>query len=379
MTQTEIEWGLSQEFTIYKHSDRRKHEINYMHIPVTKFDFCREDIEIWNDIYRKLLDSGWDKIVRTRSGGISIAGSNALGAVWDCRQTNASIEITLVNNTGMWRWQISNSPSIRTDDRTVLNGHGKPIYGRTAFKRFRQKCEKAGICLENYESDNGSAIKETIQAPPVKLQNESSIDNIYKNCYHVDFHSSYPAGLCNAYPEFRKVIEPMYELREQRPMYKAILNFTIGFMQSNQIKAKYAALSKAAIEDNNKRVYALADMVREAHYVPLLYNTDGFWYHDIHGLGPFHGPGEGDGLGQWHTDHHAEKLRIKSAGAYEFIENGKYYPVIRGRTLLDLAKHRRDWEWGDIYNEQAKEITYKFIEGVGIIGTDEFNERAKVI
>ena len=120
-------------------------------------------------------------------------------------------------------------------------------------------------------------------------------------------------------------------------------------MQSSIIHARYARLSRDAIHDNNRRVYELAERVRAAGYIPLLYNTDGFWYCDPEHKGPYHGAGEGSGLGEWHTDHHAEKWRAKSAGAYEYIENGEYTPVIRGRTRLDLTQHRRDWQWGDIF------------------------------
>lgn len=368
MTERDLEWGLSPEFTVYKHGIRELHGVNYMKIPVTKFDFCREDIEVWNDIYQKLLKSGWKQIIRTPSGGISIAGTNAAGAVWDCRTTKNSIELTLVNNTGMWRWQISNSPSVRTDDRTVLNGHGKPIYGRVAFKRFRNQCEKKGIDLEKYATEDGENTKSLIEAPPVKIADSGFLEIEFNDCYHVDFHGSYPAGLCNTHPEFRDVIEPMFELRHKRPMYKAILNFTIGFMQSSIIQARYARLSRDAIHDNNRRVYELAKRVHDAGYMVLLYNTDGFWYCDISHKGQYHGEGEGDKMGQWHTDHHAERWRAKSAGAYEFIEAGKYTPVIRGRTHLDTTQHRRDWQWGDIFEEEARPQTFRFIEGVGIVG-----------
>ena len=81
----------------------------------------------------------------------------------------------------------------------------------------------------------------------------------------------------------------------------------------------------------------------------ILTNVDGIWYTgDI-----YHGDGEGDKLGQWSNDHMNCTCRAKSAGAYEYIENGEYHAVVRGSTNLDKIKPRDQWVWGDIYNEDA--------------------------
>jgi hypothetical protein len=104
--------------------------------------------------------------------------------------------------------------------------------------------------------------------------------------------------------------------------------------------------------------------LRQAGRQILAYNTDGIWYAGEE----YHGEGEGPELGQWGHDHRNCKIRFKSAGAYEFIEDGKYYPVIRGLTLLDKVKDRdTEWQWGDIFN--APEYGYYFDEDKGVVKT----------
>ena len=41
---------------------------------------------------------------------------------------------------------------------------------------------------------------------------------------------------------------------------------------------------------------------------------------------------------------------------YEFIEDGKYTPVVRGKTKLDRVKPRSEWQWGDIFKYDANEL-----------------------
>jgi hypothetical protein len=57
---------------------------------------------------------------------------------------------------------------------------------------------------------------------------------------------------------------------------------------------------------------------------------------------------------------------MRSAGAYEFIEDGKYHVRLRGHTNLDHIKPRSCWEWGDIYQDECVVINFEFVEGVGV-------------
>jgi hypothetical protein len=53
---------------------------------------------------------------------------------------------------------------------------------------------------------------------------------------------------------------------------------------------------------------------------------------------------------------------MASAGAYEFIEKGQYFPVIRG-IPNDI---KTEWKWGDIYKEKAIPSIFSFTEEGGV-------------
>lgn len=233
-------------------------------------------------------------------------------------------------------------------------GTKKTITGSKGFRLFEEEAKKYGINMEEYATNNGAEIKKTI--PPLLIKaNKFLFDQTLENAHHIDFHSSFPAGLVNAYPEFRPVIEHFYKGRKEHEEYKTVLNSSIGYMQSKDCcNAKWAHLSKAAIIDNNKRLREMAQKLIMNGNELLAYNTDGIWYMgDI-----YHGEGEGKNLGQWENDHVNCTIRFKSAGSYEYIENGIYTPVVRGLTTYDIEVPREQWVWGDIYKGSAIEYIY---------------------
>lgn len=335
-------------------------KVNKLLIPCHVCDNTKDGAHEFNQYYQEVLKlTGWNTIVRTPSGGVSIARQNFKPPMWDIKATNACIEITLIG-IYMLRIQFRQNSSVKEDNQPK-------IYGREAFSAFKKWLLLDGIDLEDYAIDNGAEVKKTIPKYIIKMENEKYKDCIFKNVHHIDFHNSFPAGLVNTHPEFGGVITMAYNTRKTRPINKAILNYSIGFMQSiSMTGAQWAHLAKDAIEDNNKRVEELAAKVAASGRLILSYNTDGFWYAgEI-----YHGEGEGKALGQWENDHINCKFRAKSAGAYEYIEDGNYFPVVRGRTNLDLIKPRTEWEWGDIYRREAQVIEFFWEEGVGLTYKD---------
>ena len=103
---------------------------------------------------------------------------------------------------------------------------------------------------------------------------------------------------------------------------------------------------------NKSEIYKVMSLINKRGYKPLLLNTDGIWYQADQPLDIE----DSNELGGWKHDHKQCKLRVKSSGSYEFIENSVYTPVQRGSTLLDRSKPRELWKWGDIYQEDAKKI-----------------------
>lgn len=335
---------------------------NYFKIPTTRLHYSPENIELFNSIYLDMKKKAkfYTPIIRTASGGISLKKPpKASMYQWDFRQSGFFSELTIINPSGCWRIQIA--PGKKSDEMT-----SKPfLSGRQAFFAFRDFLKaKFNITLEDYKIYDGEVVNHTIEKPLIFMRMEAiTKDKTFEHVHHIDFHNSYPAGLANTHEEFREAINYLYEHRYEKPSYKDLLNFSIGFMHSKYVSYAYAHLAKDAIADSNKRVKELASRVERSGGRILLYNTDGFWYTGH----VFHGKGEGKGLGEWHNDHVDCRFRAKSAGAYEYIENEVYTPVIRGYTDLDKIKDRGNWSWGDIYQRDCEVKLYKFDEEKGFV------------
>ena len=319
--------------------------LNYLLIPVSVFDITEEGAREFNKIYYWLKSKKLNKLVRTKSGGIKLGGKLRLPA-WDIKTNRYCVEITAILEGRAWRIQFRTKPP-------------EGMSGRKAFTEFKKLLLKDGIDLEDYAIENGEEVKAEIEKPLIGAVRDWMYDVLYEGVNHIDFHSSYPAGLANTHPEFRKTLEKIYKKRNEENMCKNILNFSIGFMQSlGGCSARWAHLSRDAIKDNNDRVRELARRLDKSGRLVISFNTDGIWYR-----GPvFHGKGEGDNMGDWHNDRINCQFRMKSDGAYEFIEDGIYYPVVRGISN-DV---KGDWQWGDIYTDKAQAQLFTFTEEKGI-------------
>ena len=340
--------------------------VNKLKMPVHVINISEEGAHQMNVYYHALLKSNYNTIVRTKKFAISISKGNFRPPMWDVRYSRSCLEITIVGEERMLRIQFRQNNALDADK----SGEERKIYGRQAVNAFRKELEKDGIDLDDYIIDNGVEVKKTIPKYIIREadRNVCGKDIVWEGCHHIDFHNSFPAGLCNTHPEFRPTVERLYLTRKTKPINKAILNYSIGFFQSiDGCGAQWAHLSKDAIKDNNDRLWELSQRLTDAGRKVLLWNTDGVWYQgDI-----YHGDGEGKNLGEWENDHVNCKFRAKSRGAYEFVEDGKYYPVLRGHTKLDKQKSRDQWEWGDIFNLDAEVIEFYWIEGIGLV--DENN------
>lgn len=311
---------------------------NYIYIPVTRTDNPDE----FNEVLFSYNKRGYNKLNRTPSGGISVKGFRGTGISLTTNKWGA--ELIIIDYEGCFRLQFRNKI---LDDIDEVE---KKITGKQSLNKFYQELKQIGIDLEDYAIDNGKEVKETIEKPMIKLERHSFTDITFENAHHIDINSSYPAGVKEYHPEFGPVIDKWYRLkREGNKEYKAYLNLMIGTMQSKYIGYKYADISAYAIKRNNDKIIEMAQWLKNNGRTVISYNTDGIWF-----IGePY--PNSSKELGEFKQDHTNCKFRAKSAGAYEFIEDGKYYPVIRGKTRLDDIKKRDEWRWGDIYQDSAQE------------------------
>lgn len=341
-------------------------DVNIKLIPVTVFDISENGADEFNEIYRFHLENYENKITWTHSKGISTDRRIFRPPMWDIRITESCFEIISILTNGMRRFQFRSPLKPEESGEEV-----ELVAGYKAVSMFAKKLkELTGIDLYKYRVHNGMELK--AKAPKYMVSVNKSMcheSNCIEDCrtyqgvHHIDFHSSFGAGLANSYPEFRSTIEYFYNRRHERPEYKSVLNSTVGkFWSASYLNAAYAPLAIAAIADNNNRLMKISEDLEESGRVPLLWNTDGVWY-----LGDiYHGPGEGKGLGEWENDHVNCTFRVKTKGAYEYIENGIYHSVIRG--VPNSA--RSAWKWGDIFKIKTKKekvSEYKFIPGKGAV------------
>lgn len=347
------------DLTKYK-SAPLSYDLNFLKIPVTVFDINEEGAREWNEVYEfhKSLNYA-SEIVRTESGGICLDKKYYKPPSWDVKEHQSCLELTSLMINGARRFQF------RQETTTDITAMG----GRKAISLFSRHLKRiSGINLKEYKITNGMRVRQEVPKYLIKVNNQfihesSFIEDArtFYNVHHADFHQSFPAGLANTHPEFRATIEYFYTRRKKHPEYKGALNSLIGIMWSPSFqRACYANLARDAISDNNCRVLNLTKRLEETGRIPLLWNTDGIWYMgDI-----YHGPGEGSGIGEWENDHINCKFRVKSRGAYEFIENGEYHSVVRGIRKEEQA----GWQWGDIFNPHTrKQKFFEFNKEKGIV------------
>ena len=343
-------------------------------IPITIFDLNDDGMKAFNEVYNYIKsDKDLTLIVRTPGGYISKDRRYFLPPMYDVRSSKSGVEITLLLEEGCWRFQF----------RYNFKKEAEAMAGKEAFQRFTSKLKSiSNIDIWDYKTADGIEYKRN-NAPTYIIDVDESLNRptnsidealTWENVHHLDFHNSFPAGLANTCPEFRKTIEFFYNNRKSHPEYKGVLNSLIGVMWSEHFYgACFSPLAIAAINDNNNRLMEITKRLEESDRVPLLWNTDGIWYAgDV-----YHGEGEGNNLGEWENDYINCKLRIKSKGAYEFmgteIKTGeiKYKPVIRGQTNLDKIKPRESWQWGDIFSKEAVVNEYGFNEEIGVYKINE--------
>lgn len=338
--------------------------INYRYMPTTYFNYNSQNVKIWNKLIKILQKYGEDHMIdRTMSGGIK-KNMKLLNVqpLFDLKRSNNGAEITYIG-TKSFRLQIGSSP----DNKSIF---GKYISGRHAFNIFKNtlKMEKVmgknTVNFENYKIENGEEVNSTIEKPYIKMGRSLELHQPYYGVNHIDIHSAYAGGLVKSYPEFEPVIKHFYTLRQKKSedsiLYKSIPNLAIGFMHSSYCQYQYSHISKAAIENTNRLLDKLTNLLLEAGRTPLLYNTDGIWYEgDI-----YHNKDAGEGklYGMWENNHVNCKFKAKSVGCYQYEEDGVYHPVVRGQTLLDKKLPRSRWKWDDIYSLDASEIIEYYID-----------------
>ena len=329
---------------------------NYMKFPRTTLEATEENKTWMNKVIVAAQNSPINKIVRTTSGGISTdvwEKKTFRPPCYDIIVNGANIEITLVLEIGCCRILFTNYEVDKTTGRQKMSG-------REAWKQF-EKVVKECFCqpLESVANteEEGEAAKAAFPKAHIEIFGKPQIGKevVYENVHHMDIHSAHCAGMAHAHPEYKTAFLRLYDNRHTNPIYKDVLTHIWGFAQSKHTRGyafRWAQWSKEALEWTNCQIESMCLELLENGRKPLLLNTDGIWYQ-----GDRYSPAnEGGDMGQWAHDHTDCRLRIKSAGSYEFMEGDTYKAVVRGRTRLDKVKPREEWEWGDIFQEGANKV-----------------------
>lgn len=326
---------------------------NKLNIPVNNIGFNDEGMIEFNEIYHYCLEKEregiFHEMLLTKSKGICQATGKLRGACWCITVKTSFIEI-LIRNVDARYYRF-------------IVGYGKEkskgLSGRRAFQLYCKELLKDGVDIETLAIKNGKEVKQTIPSP--KIDCVVAYDRTFYNAHHIDLNSAFNAGMIDSFPQLATSVKRMYDKRKEHSYYKDVLNMTQGFMQSELVSYKYSHISKAGYEWTNRRINELSKKLEESGRRILGYNTDGIWYQgDL-----YHDDDEGKAIGQWKHDYTDCKIRYKSKGCYEFVDNtGHYKPVFRGQSSLERVKARENWEWGDIFNGDF--VTYRFTEGIGL-------------
>lgn len=326
-------------------------DLNFIKIPRTVLEPTIENADRFNKIIEAIEICKMKPLYKTKSGGISIANGRYRGCQYGFWITQGKYyEVCLLLTIGCFRIQFRNVLHMDEDKNS------KEFTGFDAWKAFMKECKKQNVNVEEHKisREQGLIEKSMIESPMIQLLNESYAGKnvVFENAHHIDFNSAHITGMCEAAPDLRPVFEKIYEERKKNPVFKKVLVCTWGYMQSKGVDYGYSHLSRAGMEWTNSHVTEMIKKLRESGRMPIMTNTDGIWYTgEI-----YHDENEGHCLGQWKNDHINCKLRIKSKGAYEFIEDGKYNVVVRGKTRYENFVPREKWNWGDIFKIDTEHL-----------------------
>lgn len=379
---------LNKHNLAYAKIDVRDHStINLHTFPQNQFTYKNEEmIEAFNEIFFYLRDTGMKLIRLANANGISTR-KFGYGA-FNVFHTNARTVMYVVVGDVGFRMSIG---AIKSDDE---------ITGTKAFQKFKRVCESVGFDLSTIATKRGKEISDKETGEIEKYKKEVLTDRVgryafHSNSNHIDINSAFMANASTGeFAALRPAVQKIYDAKaniklmypntykdlstpegKEYDLYKGVLTHCYGYMRSQFCIIDghgyaLANVAKQAVNETNKQLEAMRNKLILLGWIPTMFNTDGIWFDtppsvkkkdilealkdDI-----------GDELGQWKLDVYGARMRIKSAGSYEYTEfdyeNGKtyYHPVQSGLTTLDKIKPRSEWKWGDIF-DYATAIVHEF-------------------
>lgn len=274
--------------------------------------------EEFNNLVKECKNKNYQKLIRTKSGGIAFKNSYCPSS-YDVKIYNAAAELTIKDELGYRRIQLRRSGDPLTTKKGVSGTRAYQILTKNGS--LENDIEEKQVELDRWYQKRLCGPYENI---------------IFEHVNHLDLNSAFPYYLQIIKPEFKEIVEYHYKHRKVDAISKAIMNYGIGCMRYKMPNTwKWIMINvKKRLEEECKNIKGTI----------LAFNVDGIWF-----TGNWKGTA-GTELGQFKLDHKDVKIRFKSAGAYEYIEDGKYHSSQSGVEL------KYNNEWGDIYKNNPKGI-----------------------
>lgn len=323
-----------------------------------------EHVETMNFVFEAMAQLSFKRTKLTHSGGVSTDKQYFKEQVFsyhiDDTTLANSFRIIIIFGPLLWHFQFGGVEGVDGQRIDALSAY--QTFARVARTKFNLNLKDNRIDVEE-----GYRIKQEEIEPPFvhAYQTHKVTDPFVQHVHCLDIHSAYPAALAQTHPEFAPLIKYLYERRKDNPDLKAALNVSIGWFQRKKCP-DHANLARDAINRHNQTMRELCRWIEEQGGTVLLTRTDSIWYTNNSPV-PFHDTAfisrEGSHLGQWSYQEIDAQLRIKSRGAYEYIDhNGKLHIKLCGLSHLDRIKPRDEWTPDDLYSNDAAPFAVQMVD-----------------
>lgn len=179
-----------------------------------------------------------------------------------CTEAVMSREVKLVDFVG-WKQMIvrvDDSLPVKTIERDISGGYAYN-YMMRLLKRYYSE-EEVDEILHSYDSINKELSLIQMHVYP-KYEGLA----VYKNCFAYDINSAHASALAEMFPRAAQAINRIYLKRKEKPIYKQVLNYTVGMFAHKGYRGAYnwivqkttRTLQTAILKTRGKLIYANTD------------------------------------------------------------------------------------------------------------------------
>ena len=164
-----------------------------------------DNAKLFNTLVQYCEENNYHTIKWTKSGGIAKGKKVFMPPAYGIKMIGKTTVVLVICTSKFYRFTFG-----------IARAEQKDISGTASFGAFKRTCEKYDINIDDYAIDNGKEYKENFPIPYRKLYNERFADKVLDNVHHIDLNSSFMSGLAMSYPQFKPVVEELYEKRKEK-------------------------------------------------------------------------------------------------------------------------------------------------------------------